>query len=374
MSESGPLAVIAAGGTGGHLFPAQALAEALAARGWRIILATDERTESYGGNFPAERRIAIASATFRGGPAARAVQLRALARGVRQARATLRELKPAVVVGFGGYPSIPTLVAARLLRIRTVIHEANAVMGRANRLLARGATAVACAFPTLMKAGATVRARAVVVGNPIRPSIRALAGQGYAPPAHDGPIHLFVTGGSQGARVLSETVPAAIAALPAALRSRLAVVQQTRPEVLEAAADIYRDAGVTAELAPFFSDMAQHWTWAHLVISRAGASTVGEIAVAGRPAILVPLGVALDDDQGQNARLLSHAGGALIFRESELTAPALADALGELLADPGRLTRMADAAAGAATPDAAERLADLVERTMGAKPASGVAP
>jgi UDP-N-acetylglucosamine--N-acetylmuramyl-(pentapeptide) pyrophosphoryl-undecaprenol N-acetylglucosamine transferase len=371
---SEPLAVIAAGGTGGHLFPAQALAETLTARGWRIVLATDERTESYGGDFPAERRIAIASATFRGGPAARAVQLRSLARGLRQARATLRELQPAVVVGFGGYPSIPTLVAARLLRIKTVIHEANAVMGRANRLLAPGAAAVACAFPTLMKAGASVRARAVVVGNPVRPAIRALVGQGYAPPAHDGPIHLFVTGGSQGARVLSEVVPAAIAAVPADLRSRLAVVQQTRPDVLEAAAAIYRDAGVQAELAPFFSDMAERWTWAHLVISRAGASTVGEIAVAGRPAILVPLGIALDDDQGQNARLLSQAGGALIFRESELTAPALADALGELLADPGRLTRMAEAAAGAATPDAAERLADLVEQTVGAKPTSGVAP
>jgi len=190
----------------------------------------------------------------------------------------------------------------------------------------------------------------VVTGNPVRPAIRALAGQGYAPP--EGLVHLFVTGGSQGARVLSETVPAAIAALPAALRSRLAVVQQTRPEVLEAAADIYRDAGVTAELAPFFSDMAQRWTWAHLVISRAGASTVGEIAVAGRPAILVPLGIALDDDQGQNARLLSQAGGALIFRENELTAPVLAEALGELLADPGRLTRMAEAAAAAATPSA----------------------
>ena len=373
MSETGALAVIAAGGTGGHLFPAQALAEALIARGWRIVLATDQRTEAYSESFPAERRIAIASATFRGGPAARATQFVVLARGARQARAALRGLKPAVVIGFGGYPSIPTLVAARSLRIKTVIHEANAVMGRANRLLARGATAVACAFPTLMKAGSAIRRRAVIVGNPVRPAIRALTGQGYAPPADDGPIHLFVTGGSQGARVLSETVPAAIAALPSVLRSRIKVVQQTRFEVLEAAAAIYRDAGVEAELAPFFSDMPQRWTWAHLVISRAGASTVGEIAVAGRPAILVPLGVALDDDQGQNARLLSHAGGALILRESELTAPALAEVLGELLTDPGGLTRMADAAAAAATPDAAERLADLVEQTVGIKPASGVA-
>jgi len=363
LSESGRLAVIAAGGTGGHLFPAQALAEALTARGWRIALATDLRTESLSKDFPAERRFAIPSATLAGGPAARAGQVRAIGRGVLQARAALKGLKPRVVVGFGGYPSIPTLIAARLLGLKTVIHEQNAVMGRANRLLAPQVTAVACAFPILMKARASVKRRAQVVGNPVRPAIRALAGQGYAPPGVGGPIHLFVTGGSQGARVLSEVVPAAVAALPAPLRARLAIVQQTRPEVLEAAADVYRGAGVEAELASFFADMAVRWTWAHLVISRAGASTVGEIAVAGRPAILVPLGVALDDDQGQNARLLSETGAAKVLREADFNAPALAAILAELMDDPSRLADMAAAAAAAATPDAAERLADLVERT-----------
>jgi UDP-N-acetylglucosamine--N-acetylmuramyl-(pentapeptide) pyrophosphoryl-undecaprenol N-acetylglucosamine transferase len=361
LSES--VAVLAAGGTGGHLFPAQALAEALIARGWRIVLASDARVESYGKDFPAERRMTIASATFRGGPAARLGQLVALAQGSFQARAELKALKPAVVVGFGGYPSIPTVAAARSLGIKTVIHEANAVMGRANRFLAAGATAIACAFPTLAKAPASVKARAVVTGNPVRPAIRALAGQGYAPP--DNALHLFVTGGSQGARVLSEVVPAAAAALPAELRARLGIVQQARAETLEGAAKVYREAGIEAELAPFFPDMAERWAWAHLVVSRAGASTVSEIAVAGRPSILVPLGVALDDDQGQNARLLSGAGAALVFREADLTVAGLSAAMAELLADPARLARMAAAAAAAGAPDAAEHLADLVESTVG---------
>jgi UDP-N-acetylglucosamine--N-acetylmuramyl-(pentapeptide) pyrophosphoryl-undecaprenol N-acetylglucosamine transferase len=363
LSEAGRLAVVAAGGTGGHLFPAQALAEALIARGWRIVLATDSRTEGLAASFPAERRIAVASATLAGGPAARAAQVLAILRGVFQARAALKALKPNIVVGFGGYPSIPTLLAARSLGLLTAIHEQNAVMGRANRLLAPGVTAIASAFPTLMKASARVRARAVVVGNPVRPAIRALAGLPYDPPGAEGPLHLFVTGGSQGARVLSQTVPAAVAALPAELTARLRVVQQTRPEVLEAAAALYRGAGVEAELAAFFPDMAERWTWAHLVIARSGASTVGEIAVAGRPSILVPLGVALDDDQGQNARLLSEAGAAVVVREAALTAPSLAAILADLLTDPARLASMAFAARAAATPDAAERLADLVERT-----------
>ncbi len=362
MIERARLAVIAAGGTGGHLFPAQAAAEALAARGWRIVLAADERTRTLAANFPAERQIPIASATLTGGPAARAGQVLTILRGVLAARRALKTMKPDVVVGFGGYPSIPTLLAARSLRLKTVIHEQNAVMGRANRLLAPGATAVACAFPTLMKATPGVRDRAVVVGNPVRPAIRDLADVAYERPTVDGYVHLFVTGGSQGARVLSEVVPAAVAAMPASLRARLRVVQQTRPEVLEAAAAVYREASVQADLAPFFADMAQRWMWAHLVVARAGASTVGEIAVAGRPAVLVPLKIALDDDQGQNARLLSDAGAAVIAREAELSAAALADLLAALLGDPDRLARMAASARAVAKPDAAERLADVIER------------
>jgi UDP-N-acetylglucosamine--N-acetylmuramyl-(pentapeptide) pyrophosphoryl-undecaprenol N-acetylglucosamine transferase len=363
LNERGRLAVIAAGGTGGHLFPAQALAEALLARGWRIVLATDQRTEGFAAGFPCEQRIAVASATLAGGPTARLGQVLAIAKGVMEARAALRTLRPDIVVGFGGYPSIPTLLAARTLGLKTAIHEQNAVMGRANRLLAPGVAAVACAFPTLMKAPTKVKARAVVVGNPVRPAIRAIAEAPYQAPAAGGPLRLFITGGSQGARVLSQTVPAAVAMLPETLRARLSVAQQTRPETLEAAADVYRAAGVAAELAPFFSDMAQRWTWAHLVVSRAGASTVGEIAVAGRPAILIPLGIALDDDQGQNARLLSDAGAAVVMREGDLTAERLSVVLAELLGDPHRLADMAAKARAQAVPDAAERLADVVERT-----------
>jgi UDP-N-acetylglucosamine--N-acetylmuramyl-(pentapeptide) pyrophosphoryl-undecaprenol N-acetylglucosamine transferase len=266
-----------------------------------------------------------------------------------------------VVVGFGGYPSLPALIAAVLGGRRTVIHEQNAVMGRANRLLAPRVTTVACAFPTLQKADPAVAARAKVVGNPVRPEIQALADQPYAPPT-DG-LRLLVTGGSQGARLLSELTPRAVALLPEALRCRLSVEQQTRADSVDDARRIYGDALVEAEIAPFFTGMAERLARAHLMIGRAGASTVCEIAVAGRPSILVPLKIALDDDQGQNARLLAEAGAAVVLREDGLTVESLAGTLAGLLTDPERLARMAAAARSVARPDAAARLADVVEAT-----------
>ena len=349
------LAVLAAGGTGGHLFPAQALAEALIARGWSIVLASDERVAGLAQDFPGR----AADRPVGGDLPAR----QPLERGALQARSLYREIAPNVVVGFGGYPSAPALVGAILDRRPTVIHEQNAVMGRANRMLASRVTRVACAFPTLLKAPAQVAGAATVVGNPVRPAIRALYDLPYAPPAQDGPIRLLVTGGSQGARLLSELVPEAIAALPDGLRSRLVVQQQTRPESLEAARRIYRNALVEAEIAPFFRDLAGRLGAAHLVIGRSGAGSVCEFAVAGKPSILVPLAIALDDDQGQNARLLADAGGAEVARESQLTVQSLSCALETLLTNPARLARMAAAARAAAIPDAAERLADLVEQT-----------
>jgi UDP-N-acetylglucosamine--N-acetylmuramyl-(pentapeptide) pyrophosphoryl-undecaprenol N-acetylglucosamine transferase len=356
------LAVVAAGGTGGHLFPAQALAQALVARGWRVVLATDERVQTLSEGFPAERRIPLSAATFRPGDPLGAVKASAaIFKGVLQARAELKALNPAVVVGFGGYPSLPALQAAIFQGRRTIIHEQNAVMGRANRLLASRVTAIACAFPTLQKAPARVKARAVVVGNPVRPPIQALYDRPYEPPT--GEIRLLVTGGSQGARLLSETVPQAVARLPESIRRRLRVQQQTRPETLEFATRTYAEAGVEAEIAPFFSDMAERLGSAHLMIGRAGASTVCEIAVAGRPAVLIPLGIALDDDQGQNARLLAEAGAAEVLREGALTPESLAEVLQRLIEDPARLARMAAAARAVARPDAADRLADLVEQT-----------
>jgi UDP-N-acetylglucosamine--N-acetylmuramyl-(pentapeptide) pyrophosphoryl-undecaprenol N-acetylglucosamine transferase len=357
--------VIAAGGTGGHLFPAQALAEALIARGWRIVLATDERVGGLIQSFPAERVVHLSAATARRGDLASAARAGgAIFRGVAQGRQALEAVDPAVVVGFGGYPSVPALLAAISQGRPTVIHEQNAVFGRANRLLAPFVTQVACAFPDLAKADRRTRARKVTVGNPVRPEIRALAGQGYVPPAAE--VRILVTGGSQGARLLSELVPAAVAALSETMRTRLRVEQQARPESLDAARGTYADALVSAEVAPFFRDMAGRLARAHLVIGRAGASTVTELMVAGRPSILVPLGIALDDDQGRNAAILADAGAAEVFREPDLTREAMTRTLEALLTDGERLSRMASAAAALAKPDAAERLADLVERTASA--------
>jgi UDP-N-acetylglucosamine--N-acetylmuramyl-(pentapeptide) pyrophosphoryl-undecaprenol N-acetylglucosamine transferase len=360
------IAVLAAGGTGGHLFPAQALAEALIARGWSVVLASDERVAGLSQDFPAERRIGLSAATFRPGDPIGMIRAGiAVLRGAGQARALYREIGPRVVVGFGGYPSAPALVGAIVDKRPTVIHEQNAVMGRANRLLASRVTRVACAFPTLLKAPPKVAGRAVVVGNPVRPAIRALAGLPYDPPGAEGPIRLLVTGGSQGARLLSELVPEAVAALPESLRQRLVVQQQTRAESMENARRIYANALVEAEIAPFFRDLAGRLGAAHLVIGRAGAGSVCEFAVAGKPSILVPLAIALDDDQGQNARYLAEAGGAEVARESQLTVASLSAALEKLLTNPARLARMAAAARAVAMPDAAERLADVVEQTAG---------
>ena len=361
-SKAQRLAVVAAGGTGGHLFPAQALSEALIARGWRVVLATDERGAGYAASFPAEERIALSAATYRpGDPLGLARAGLAIAKGAAQAMSAFARLDPDIVVGFGGYPSLPSLIGAIASGRRTMIHEQNAVIGRANRVLAPYVTAVACAFPTLKKASPKVVARAKIVGNPVRPEIRALADQAYVAPTQE--LRLLITGGSQGARLLSELTPHAIAQLSEDLRARLNVQQQTRPESMEVARPIYQEAMVKAEIAPFFRDMAARLGGAHLVIGRAGSSTVCELATAGRPSILIPLKIALDDDQGQNARLLADAGAAVIVREDDLTVDSLSALLQSLLTDPARLAGMAAAARSVAKPDAADRLADLVEAT-----------
>jgi UDP-N-acetylglucosamine--N-acetylmuramyl-(pentapeptide) pyrophosphoryl-undecaprenol N-acetylglucosamine transferase len=361
------LAVLAAGGTGGHLFPAQALAEELNRRGWRVVLATDERGARYADKFPAEHRIPLSAATFKTGDLVGAVTAGwNIFQGVMQARTAFKVLDPAVVVGFGGYPSLPALLAAITTRRPTVIHEQNAVLGRVNRFLADKVDVVACAFPTLQKAGAQVRSRALVVGNPVRPEIRALYDVPYEPPT--GEIRILVTGGSQGARLLSELTPLAVANLPESLRAKLSVQQQTRRENLEEAIKVYKNAVVPAEIAPFFRDMASRLGRAHLVIGRAGASTCCELAVAGRPSILAPLKIAADDHQTYNAKLLADAGGAEVAAEDVLTLEVFTKALTKLLSDPQRLTRMAEASRSVAVPDAAERLADLVEKTAGNAP------
>ncbi len=355
------VAVVAAGGTGGHLFPAEALAQALRARGWRIVLATDARGAQFAHAFPAEERIALDAATFKTTDPIGAVRGGfKIAQGVFAARKAFKRLNPAVVVGFGGYPSLPALLGALSTGRPTVIHEQNAVLGRVNRLLAGRVSAVACAFPTLMKAPRGLKP--AVVGNPVRPDIGALYARNWAPPKAKAGIRVLVTGGSQGSRILSETVPAAMALLAGPIRERLKVDQQTRPESLENARRIYADAGVEAQVAPFFRDMAGRLSAAHLVIGRSGASTVCELAVAGLPSVLVPLKIAMDDHQTFNARLLTDAGAAEVLNEDDVTVEALANLLQELLSDPKHLTAMSHAARSVAKPDATENLADLVER------------
>lgn len=356
--------VVAAGGTGGHMFPAEALARELAGRGWRVVLATDQRGEQFADAFPAEERLALDAATGRG-PVGLARAGFAILRGVAQARSALQRLDAAVVVGFGGYPSAPALLAALSQGRATLLHEQNAVLGRTNRWLSPYVGAVAASFPNLQKVPQGVGARVTLVGNPVRPEIRALEGRPFAPPTETGPLHVVVTGGSQGARVLAETAPRALAALPEGLRSRLKVSQQARAESLEAARQIYLEAGIDAEAAPFFRDMAGRLSQAHLLIGRAGASTCSELAVAGVPSLLVPLAIATDDHQRFNALSLAQAGGAEMMLEDQVTVDAMCGRLITLLSDPQRLSQMSAGARSAALPDATARLADQVEAAAG---------
>lgn len=357
MSERPVL--LAAGGTGGHLFPAQALAHALQARGVVVELVTDERALRYGGEFPARAMHTIAAATPRGGSLLdKARAIGQLGFGTLQTLALLRRLRPRAVVGFGGYPSVPPLTAAAMLGVPTVLHEANAVMGRANAFLAPRVDRIAAGFP-LTGVDAKIAEKIVVTGNPLRPNVLEAARQSY-PDFADGKLRILVTGGSQGARIMADIVPAALEILPKELRERLALVQQTRQEDLARVATIYARAGVVAQIAPFFADLPQRMAEAHLVIARAGASTVSELAVIGRPSILVPLPHALDQDQAANAAELAKFGSAEVFRQSDFTPEALAARISDLAADPAQLTARAAAAKSVGIADAAERLADLV--------------
>jgi len=347
------------------MFPAEALAREMASRGWRVVLATDHRGQQYAQAFPAEERLALDAATGSGAVALARAGV-AIVRGVGQARSAFTRLKADVVVGFGGYPSAPALIAAILQRRPTLIHEQNAVLGRTNRLLAPHVRAVASSFPTLERASPAVKARAQVVGAPVRADIRALFDRAYAPPdarGADGPIRILVTGGSQGARILSETTPRALAALPEPIRRRLRVQQQSRPETLDAARQIYLEAGIEAEVAPFFRDMAGRLSAAHLVVGRAGASTCAELAVAAMPSLLIPLKIATDDHQRLNAKLLTDVHAAEMILEDDVTVDVMTASIAAILADPARLAAMSAAARSVAIPDAAQRLADLAEGT-----------
>ena len=360
MSEatSGQPVLICAGGTGGHLFPAQALAHALAARGVPVELVTDDRALRYGDDFPARAIHAVAAGTPTGGSVlARLGALAALGRGTLASIALLRRVKPRAIVGFGGYPTVPPMLAAAFLRVPSVLHEQNAVMGRANRFLAGRADKIATGFP-LANAESSVRAKATVTGNPIRPAVLAAAALPRRAP--DGRFSLLVTGGSQGARVFADVVPPAIALLSPEDRARMTLVQQARDEDLERARAAYAASDVAAELAPFFTDLPARIAAADLVIARAGASTVSELAAIGRPAILVPYPFALDADQASNAAELAKTGAVDVVLQAHFTPEDLAARLRRALADPSGLTARAEAAKSAGILDAADRLADLV--------------
>jgi UDP-N-acetylglucosamine--N-acetylmuramyl-(pentapeptide) pyrophosphoryl-undecaprenol N-acetylglucosamine transferase len=355
--------VIAAGGTGGHLFPAEALAAALLARGERVALMTDARSAAFESPaFAGAERFLLRGGGLAGRGALHAARnTLALAVGSVEARRLLARLNAAAVVGFGGYPSVPPLVAAATMRrdVRpvTVLHEQNLVLGRANRLLAPRADVLALSWDATARVPPVRRLE--VVGNPIRAALAALAGQGY-PDHAAGALRLLVLGGSLGARVFADVVPDAVAVLPQGLRARMVVAQQCRPEDLGRVRAAYEAAGVPAELSPFFPDVAGRLATAHLVIARAGAGTVAELACAGRPSILVPLPQAIDDHQRANAAALEAAGAAWLLPQPAFLPAALAMRLETLFTDADALPRAAAAAAGLGRPQAAQRLADLV--------------
>ena len=365
--------VLAAGGTGGHVFPARALADALAARGHRPVFLTDERAQAYGDAFGGHPVGIVRSGTPTGrGLAGKAGAALRIAGGWFDARRRLRELRPDAVVGFGGYPALPTMLAALALGRPTAIHEQNAVLGKVNRLLAGRVDVIAASHPDTRMVQPADRGKVVVTGNPVRAAVAALAAHAYVAPTADGPFCLLAFGGSQGARTLAEVVPAALLALPAALQARMAVTLQTRPEDRDAAEAPLAGRFARLEVAPFFTDMAERLDAAHLVVARAGAGTVAELAAAGRPAVLAPYMFATDDHQTANAAALVEAGGAWLADRAAFNPAWLAGLIAELAAAPGRLAAAAAAARGVGHPGAAERLAHLVERlAAGQRAAAG---
>ena len=361
MTARDRLIVLTAGGTGGHVFPAEALAAELLERGYRLALVTDKRGRAYGGtlgDLETHRVLAggVAGKSFAG----RLRSIPELAIGTLQARALLKKLCPDVVVGFGGYASVPTMFAASLGGYATAIHEQNAVLGRANRLLATRVRCIATSFETVDAVPADARARVTHTGMPVRPAVAAMRDRPYPPPAEDGPINLLVLGGSQGARVLSDVIPQAVARLPMALRSRLHITQQCRPEDLERVRQAYSETLVQVDLAAFFDDVPERLANAHLLIGRAGASTVAEVTAVGRPSILVPYPFAIDDHQSANAHAVDEAGAGWLMPQDAFTPETLAGRIESLFSVPRTLERAAACALEAGRADAAVRLAEMI--------------
>jgi len=355
--------VLAAGGTGGHLFPAQALAEELIRRGFTIHLMTDERVRDYGKSFPAAETHVVPSATLSLSKPwlvpGRALRLFG---GYRTARAILKRVKPLAVIGFGGYPSFPPIIAAARLGIPSCVHDQNAVMGRANRVLARFADAVASSFPTLQGLPPSAEKKLTFTGNPVRDI--ALREQGAAYPGFER-FNLLVFGGSQGAQFFGEFMPKVFAAMSAEERAGIRLTQQVRAENMDAVSSAYVALGLDAELQPFFMDMPRRIAAAHLVVCRSGASTIAELGVIGRPAVMVPLPHALDNDQLRNAESFAAAGAGWVHPQASLEPKAFAQFLTSLRSQQGQLQQAAAAALRHGKPDAAQRLADLAEKLAG---------
>ncbi len=354
-----PLLVIAAGGTGGHMFPAQALAEVMLRKGWRVKLSTDARGARYTGGFPHTVEIEeMSSATFaRGGALSKLAVPYKILGGVLGAMSKMRKDRPDVVVGFGGYPTIPAMGAAWLMKLPRMIHEQNGILGRVNQVFAKKVDVVACGtWPTTLPEGV----EGVPVGNPVRKAVMDRAGAGYIAPG-DYPMSLLVIGGSQGARILSDIVPAAIAHLPPDILQNLRVSHQARGEDLDRVTAFYEDHGIAADVQPFFQDVPARMSEAQLVVSRSGASSVADISIIGRPSILVPFAAAAGDHQTANARGLAEAGGAIVIPESLLTEATLTENMTTILSNAAGAAQMAAAALSAGKPDATETLVALVE-------------
>ncbi len=356
--------VLAAGGTGGHMFPAEALAQELKRRGRRVLLVTDERGQRYTKNFPADDQFLISAATpSSGGPIAKGLAALSIVQGLMTARREFKKYRPVAAVGFGGYPSLPAMKAIAWMGVPYGIHEQNGVLGRTNRLLAKGAAFTAHAFPVLEKLPAGITG--IEVGNPLRDAVQSVSDIAFEDVSADGKINILIFGGSQGASIFAKAPVKAIAGLPDEIRTHLMVTHQARENDLESVRHQYSAAGVEAEVAPFFNDLPARMAAAHLILSRAGASTVTELSAIGRPSILVPLGIAMDDHQTGNANVLtrdfSGAKGAILLPETEFNEDRLSAVMAPLLKRPDQLKAMAIAAKGRVKSGAAATLADLVE-------------
>ena len=355
--------VLAAGGTGGHMIPAHALAEELMRRGHRVALVTDERGARIPGLFSGVPVHTLPAGRLGGGPMGWFKAARNILTGRAMASRLYETFRPSAVIGFGGYPALPALLAAGRDRIPTLVHEQNAVLGRVNRLMAGKVDAIATAYPEVDRLQPKYAGKTHLVGNPVRDEVLALRDQPYPPLGEDGVFRVLVTGGSQGATVLSSVVPDGLGMLPEHFRRRLQVTQQCRAEDIEAVRARYAALAIPADLATYIEDMPDKLAWAHLVIARAGASTIAELTAAGRPAILVPLPSATDDHQSANAREMAKAGGARMIAQSRFTPVELAKQMQKLGLDPDGLANAAARAKAVGRPNAAADLADLVERT-----------